>query len=414
MFTREMPEQLSAAQIRDALMEAGQYLSGLVRVAPDARGEGFAEDARSAERFIHEWDAVLTAHERGAHPTPHNLPGGPMAATHPNNPGFQTLGAMVIEDAGYRSFASAHQAGATHQEIEVGGSVFAHNPLFRATITSGEPGGGVFRPVGQPIAPHVRQMRLFLRDILAVQGTNLASIPYIREVDPTSTELSASSVAEGAPKPEVVLDWSLDDAPVRKIAAWVPVTTEIIDDAPTLQGYIDNRLAYLLAVREEQQILFGSGVTPALKGILNFSGVQTQAAGADVPITIGTAIGKVENVDGEADGVVMNPVKYWAMITTRNSSQFDMGLGEGGAPANAPFGTLWGLPVIRSRALATTKAVVGSWRMGATLFDRMQTTIRIGNQHSDYFVNNKVVVLAEERIALAVHRPDFFVDVTLP
>jgi hypothetical protein len=28
-------------------------------------------------------------------------------------------------------------------------------------------------------------------------------------------------------------------------------------------------------------------------------------------------------------------------------------------------------------------------------------------------VNNKVAVLAEERIALSVHRPDFFVKVTL-
>ena len=64
--------------------------------------------------------------------------------------------------------------------------------------------------------------------------------------------------------------------------------------------------------------------------------------------------------------------------------------------------------MIRSRAITTGEALIGAFRMGATIFDRMQVTIRVGNQHSDFFTTNKVAILAEERIALAVMRPDFF------
>jgi HK97 family phage major capsid protein len=253
--------------------------------------------------------------------------------------------------------------------------------------------------------------RTFIRDVIAVQGTGLSSVPYIREWDPTAYELGASAVEEAGTKPEVDLAFEQDDAPVRKIAAWIPATTEILDDAPTLRGYIDTRLAYMLALREERDIINGDGNQGRIKGILQFTGLQTQG-GTDVPVAIANAIGKVENVEGEADGIAMNPLKYWGAIATRSATAFDGAGDAGNAPFDAPSGTLWGLPVVRTRSLAETKAIVGSWRLGATLFDRMRTTIRVGNQHSTYFVENKVAILAEERVALAVHRPDFFVNVT--
>ena len=43
--------------------------------------------------------------------------------------------------------------------------------------------------------------------------------------------------------------------------------------------------------------------------------------------------------------------------------------------------------------------ILADWAMGATLFDRMQATIRQSDSHDDWFVYNKVAILAEERIA---------------
>jgi hypothetical protein len=73
----------------------------------------------------------------------------------------------------------------------------------------------------------------------------------------------------------------------------------------------------------------------------------------------------------------------------------------------------WGLTELRTRGLASGKALVGDGS-GAQVFERRGVTIRVGNQHSDWFVSNKIAILAEERLALAVYRPDLFVDTTVP
>lgn len=285
----------------------------------------------------------------------------------------------------------------------------------RNLLSSVSADGGVFRPVGTPElnTGAIQRRRMWLRDVLSVQTTGLSSVPYIREVDADTSEFGASAVAEASAKPEVSASFLQVDAPVRKIAGWLRATDEILMDAPTLKGYIDTRLGYMVSVREEQQILAGTGTAPELEGITVISGTQTQATPTgDYPAIIGRAIGKVENVDGEADAVATNPLDYWLATTSRYSTAFD-NAGNGGAPA-VVGGVTWGLPAIRTRALTAGSAIVGSWRLGATLFDRMQTVVRTADQHDDLFIKNQVIVLAEERVALAIHRPALFVKCTVP
>ena len=69
--------------------------------------------------------------------------------------------------------------------------------------------------------------------------------------------------------------------------------------------------------------------------------------------------------------------------------------------------------MVRTRALAVNKAVVGNWSLGATIFERAGTTIRTTDSHASLFISNTSVILAEERVGLAVHRPDWFVTTTL-
>jgi len=416
MFTPVLPdaEKITAPVLREQLKAAADYMGGLQKVDAEKRDASWSADIKSAIDFIHQADPQLTAIERSLPVDPADGPTGNQRLA---NPDFRSLGEQFTDREEYRNAGSEGWGASRALELELRGSLFNSNHQFR--IDSTVPGGGAFLPQApNPLAPRVRQMRLFLRDVISVSATGLSTVPYIREVNPASTEFGASAVLEGTPKPEVTMDWDLDEAPARKLAAWVQVTSEVIDDAPTLRGYIDGRLAYLLSVREEYEILAGNGTAPHLKGIYQYagSGLQTHT-GADHMAALGYAIGLVENVDGEADGIAMNPLDYWGMITTRQAQSFDgsgtAGAGNNGAPFVPGPQAVWGMPVIRSRAIASGKALVGSWGLGATLFDRMDTRIVVGNQHSDYFVNNKVAILAEERVALAVHRPDFFVDVTL-
>jgi len=323
----------------------------------------------------------------------------------------RTLGEQFVESDGYKNRPSGDWKATWNIE---GRSLLGTDLETRTLLSSetSDPAAGLFRPVGTPFLQAPRQRRVFVRDVIPVTPTSLASVPYIRELNPATTEVGASSVGEGMLKPEVTMQFVQANAPAEVIAAWIPITRQVAEDAPTLRGYVDGRLMYMLAVREEQQILNGSGTSPQLRGIRQTTGIQTQSFATDDITTIGRGISKVELVDGYPDAVAINPADFWTMVTTRRATQFDSGFSTGLPYGTAPS-SLWGLTPIRTRAVEAGVAIVGDWGMGAQIFDRMQAQIRTTDSHSDYFVYNKEVVLAEERVALAVHRPDFFVECDL-
>jgi len=77
---------------------------------------------------------------------------------------------------------------------------------------------------------------------------------------------------------------------------------------------------------------------------------------------------------------------------------------------NITLDPFWGLI-----PLGTTKMGVGNFLVGSgspsavEIRDRMQTTVTISTEHANFFVENKVALLAESRLALAVYRPGAFV-----
>lgn len=378
-----------------------------IRSKADRTPEDVAE-LRSTISELNDLDALLQVAERSNRDELAALAFANAAANEPTGPTrtgaaeARSMGDQVVDTDAYRDW----QRGERFPVTEV-----------RTILTSGTSSNdaGVFLPQGQPIAPKPRQLRFFVRDVLSVQETGLAAIPYIREYTPATTETGATGVAEGSAKPEVEMLFEEDTATVRKIAAWVPATEEILSDAPTLVGYINTRLAYMLTVREQASIINGAGTGAELKGILQFSGVQTDSGNTpdDLFKSVGTGIGKVEAVDGDANFVAVHPTTFWTAQVTRQSTFFDGGSGNAGQPFDSINGSIWGLTAIRTRAITAGYALVGDGVMGATVFDRAAVTIRQSDSHDDYFVKNKVAILAEERIALAVHRPDFFCYCTL-
>jgi HK97 family phage major capsid protein len=334
------------------------------------------------------------------------IQGGDNGALGGDQAQYRSIGHQVVEDATFAEWAK-RAAGRS----DIGSSPTVE---LRALVAESDANGSSgLLPVGQPYLVDTRRRRLFIRDLLHVQQTGLAAIPYVRELNPVANALSASTVAEGATKPEATVQFSNDLAPVQVIAATIPITTQILEDGTTLVGYINGRLVYMLKLREEDEILRGNGVNPDLKGIMTYSGIQTQAtAGAgEYAITIGNAIAKIELVDGFADGIAMNPATYWNMVTHRaagGSNASGGGNFDAGSFSSAPVQYVWGLPAVRTNAMNTNQNLVGNFAMGATLFDRSQSGVRVFEQHGTYAAENKVLLRAEERVALAVNRPDFF------
>ena len=51
----------------------------------------------------------------------------------------------------------------------------------------------------------------------------------------------------------------------------------------------------------------------------------------------------------------------------------------------------------------------GAFQLGAQVHDRQQAQVTVATENEDDFVNNLVTILAEERLALSVYRPEAFV-----
>ena len=407
----------TSIELRDAATAAGDKLRELRNRPADQRGDTYDKDLRDASALVvdldrefeqtrnrEQYDFELALLEAGL-----ALPearGGQASHQDPSREA-RTAGDIVTQTADYlgEMRARGDDAGIEVRNLLESGNAFGS-------------GSNVFVPVGTPYLANgtLQRRRLFVRDLIPVQQTGLASVPYIQEVNAFTNETGAATVKEGSAKPEVTAEFTQADAPLRKIAAWIQVTMEALEDAPTLAGYINTRLAYMVLLEEEDQVLQGNGTAPNISGILD-QNVQTQTAtNNDVPGTIADAIAKVELKDGMADGVAMNPGDYWASISERRSTHFDgegFANGGGSIPFGAPPDTLWGLPVVRTRTLASLTCIVGAWGLGATIFEKGGVRIKSTDSHASLFISNTEVVLAEKRTGLAVHRPDWFVNTTL-
>lgn len=406
-------------ELFDKATAAGDKWRELRATPADKQGTSYAADLRAATADVEIADREYTQAEKRATfellqglQNGNNQGQGPRTATGDQSKREpRSLGEAVILGEGYEEFRTRKMS---NYSVNVGSSETRdiYPPIgIPVDLTTGP---GLFVPRGSPFLAEqsIDRLRLFVRDLISGGNTTLEAIPYIRENSPDPLSASgANVVAAGTLKPEVTMNFSPDTALVQKIAAWLSATYEILQDAPTLRSYIDARLAYMIRVREEQQLLNGTGTTPQLKGIFTYAGVNQAAipAGTDALSAVARMAGRIEAVDGVADGLGMNPLDFWNIVSRR-------AVGDGHYDVN-PFTNptnlnLWGLTTVRTRAVPQGTIDVGAWRMGAQLFDREGIQIRIGDQHADYFTNNKVAILGEERLTVATYRPDWFGQVT--
>lgn len=270
------------------------------------------------------------------------------------------------------------------------------------------------------------QRRNRVRDLFPARTTSAAVIEYFRQTGFVSGGAPTGHAASVVPeysggnfgeKPQTTMTFVGQQAPVRTIAHWEAAHRNVLADEPQLRSIIDNELLYGLRLVEDAQILSGTGTGEDLEGILNTTGIQTYSwssgAYTPVPDTKADALRRAATLaylaNYEPTGMIVHPSDWEDIELTKNSQgTYLLAMSvAGGAEAR-----VWRIPVIDTPAIAAGTALVGAFGTGAQLYDREAASIRISEQHSDFFVRNAIVVLAEERLALAVKRPESFVKVT--
>ncbi len=300
----------------------------------------------------------------------------------------------------------------------------------RAVISSGTASASMLLPQVVPTVYRAGEAPLVLRDVLVNANTNSDTIVVMQESGFTN---AAAEVAEatvvggtglaGGVKPESALTFTEVSYPVRWIAHWMPITRQMLEDLPAMRSYVEERLRTGLLRREDNQFLNGDGIAPNISGIMTTSGIQVLDGAYFTGAPVTNAGQSVENFNrllrakrlirttgrAQASFIVVNPADYEKMQSAGDANRNYYGLGPYQAGA---VPTLWGVPVVESENIAANTALVGDGLMAA-IFDRHDARIYTTDSHSDFFVRNLIVILAEERTALAVFRPVAFAKVTL-
>ncbi|MFT8180656.1 phage major capsid protein [Mycobacteroides chelonae] len=254
------------------------------------------------------------------------------------------------------------------------------------------------------------RIRLTIDDLLAQGPISGNAISYLVE---GAREGGFATVAEGGAKPQMhfVNPTQKTDA-LKKIAGFITLTDEFLEDADFLKTEIDTRLLYELAYIQEQQLLNGDGTGQNLLGVLNRSGLQTEASAGptDNFDAVFRAMTKVEtNAQLPVDGLVIHPNDYQKFRLTKDGNQQYYGGGPfAGQYANDGLvlqPPLWAQKTVVTPAIAEGTVAVGSWKLAATAYRKGGVRVESATQHASNFTSNLVTIRAEVRRALAVRRP---------
>ncbi|MFZ2512740.1 MAG: phage major capsid protein [Gordonia sp. (in: high G+C Gram-positive bacteria)] len=242
---------------------------------------------------------------------------------------------------------------------------------------------------------------------LAVGGSG-ATFRYLRQTLRTN---NAAPVAPGAAKPVSKYGITPVDSALQVIAH----LTEEIDkytlrDVPGLTQFLTNELLFGLRASLEHQIINGTGTAPQLSGILGTTGIQTQAAGTDIALTVRSSITKLETEGYAPSAIVLSPAD-WERVETSTASGSGEFLFQTG-PVDRAARTLWGVPVVCSTSLPTDRALLISDQSVAVYTDgRMDLE---WEQGGELFEKNQLRARFESRFQTAVLRPRGVVLATLP
>lgn len=321
--------------------------------------------------------------------------------------GEKSLGAQLVENADFKELAQKGRG-----SMKMG--VKAVTNITSATSGTGAAGATVREDrVEGLLQPGLRQLRV--RDLMAPGRTNSNLIEFVKESG--FQNMAATQAGEAAAKAQSDIAFSLVQQAVVTIAHYVRASKQILNDTPMLESYIDTRLRYGLALVEEQQLLLGAGTTNNLNGIYTQATAYAMPSGGygggaiaqNVIDQLRLMVLQAEIALYPVDGMVINNAT-WAFIETIKDTQGRYIVGD---PKNPIQPSLWGRPVVPSLTMANGTALVGAFKLASQVFDREDANVQVSTEDATNFTTNLVTILAEERLASAVFRPEAFIKATL-
>lgn len=277
-----------------------------------------------------------------------------------------------------------------------------------SNVTGGNRYGQLFAP--QIIDLPSRKMHM---DEILPGGTIGAgnSFTFMREVGVGEGEIAPT--AEGATKAQFDLDLEESTVQVETIAGWMRVTRKAMSNIPGFISYLQRRLPQKFRNVLDNQVLYGSGTTPNIKGILTSGNFTASTATITLPLIekIISDISRLEDAfERNANAIILRPSAYYSFFLNKASGSGEYDLPQGVSIVNGRL-FFMGIPAYASTALTGTDYIVGDLE-GAQLLTQESMRIEFFEQDGTNVRENKVTVRIEGNFALPVYGSTYFIKGT--
>ena len=195
---------------------------------------------------------------------------------------------------------------------------------------------------------------------------------------------------------------------IEKVADSIPVTKEAWKDIDFVEGEIRRLLGINLALKVDDLLYDGDGVTPNIKGVYTSAPafVGTPYAdtieGAniyDLIAVVATDIANNRQGKYKPNIALLNPINTLGLKTIKNTTgQYIV------PPFAVGYSTVDGIRIVESSQVAPNSMVVGDFNYG-TIYDLEDVTVETG-WINDQFIKNAFTILAEQRLALLIRTAD--------
>ena len=174
-----------------------------------------------------------------------------------------SLGEAFVKSEGYRALIDGFKGGSLTGKWTTG-AVELPGYGVKANVTE------TLSPIIQPsMVPGIQQAaavalrQLTVADLLMQGTTNSNTVRYLQETTNTN---AAAPVLEGDAKPESTITFTQVDEPVRKVATFLPVSDEMLEDEAQIRSYLENRSASVRAARRRRPVAQRDRHRPGVAG----------------------------------------------------------------------------------------------------------------------------------------------------
>jgi HK97 family phage major capsid protein len=252
-------------------------------------------------------------------------------------------------------------------------------------------------------------------DQIPAIGTDSPFYAFIRHnattEDDDETPGTAGIVAEGALKPEVILQTDELVIPMLKVAVHSATSWESVSDFVQWTSYFTNELTRIVIDKENAQLLAGAGGSNAIQGLTTVSGALSHITGGmgttptnETPLdAIESSIAQLRTGPAlaEANLLILHPETWSAIRRSKDlQDRYLVTLN----PLADTAQTVWGVPVLTTTQQEAGVGTLLDTRKFGYAVVREPIVLRSGWANDD-FTRNLIRFLAEERLNLSITRP---------